>query len=309
VAGFDRSRRDGLDPPVPREKNGSNTRDRQAVLEVPVAVGRGTPSGNVPTPFGTVAVVVGGSRGIGLAIGAALGRYGLRVLLAGRSGHDLARAAEDLRGQGADVTWARADVSSPAGAAALSNAVFDAYGTVPMVLVYAAGVFGPISAVATAPIDEWESVIRTNLLGAFYITRLLVPGMLSAGWGRVIYVSSKAALGAPGGGTSAYAISKIGLNRLAAEVANEVVGTGVTANAIHPGDVKTAMWSDIDQSARGAGEIGRGMRNWAETVARTGGDPILLAGDMTVWLVGQPEVNGEFLLPEQWYLLCREGGR
>ncbi len=266
------------------------------------------PSSDEPTPPRAVAVVVGGSRGIGLAIGTVLGRSGLRVVLASRSTQDLARAADDLRSQGVEATWVAGDVSSPHGASDLSNSVINEYGPAPMVLVYAAGVFGPISAVATAPIDQWESVIRTNLLGAFYITRLFIPDMLAVGWGRIIYVSSKAALGGPGGGTSAYAISKIGLNRLTSEVAAEVAGTGVTANAIHPGDVKTAMWSDIDESARGAGEIGRAMRSWAETVGKTGGDPVILAGHMTAWLVGHPEVNGEFLLPEQWYVLG-EGDR
>jgi NAD(P)-dependent dehydrogenase (short-subunit alcohol dehydrogenase family) len=249
---------------------------------------------------------VGGSRGIGLAIATTLGRSGLRVVLGSRSAEDLSRVAADLRSGGVDAMWVAADVSSPDGAGDLFNTVHEAYGSAPMVLVYAAGVFGPISTVATAPLDEWQSVLQTNLLGAFYVTRLFIPSMLAVGWGRIIYVSSKAALGKPGGGTSAYAISKIGLNRLTCEVAAEVVGTGVTANAIHPGDVKTAMWSYISERARNAGEIGRGMRGWAETIGRTGGDPLMLAGQMTAWLVEHSEVNGEFLLPEQWQIL-RQG--
>ena len=252
--------------------------------------------------------MVGGSRGIGFAIGKSLGQSGLRVVLASRSGPDLARAAEDLCSHGVEATWVVADMTSSSGGAKLCETVLGLYGRMPLVLVYAAGVFGPISEIATVPVDEWRSVIDTNLLGAFYMTRHLLPGMLSAGWGRIVYISSKAALGGPGGGTSAYAISKIGLNRLTAEVAAEVAGRGVTANSIHPGDVKTGMWSDIKDAALRAGEIGQNMSGWAKMVEVTGGDPVALGAQMVSWLVVHPEVNGEFLLPEEWYILRQGGG-
>ena len=173
-------------------------------------------------------------------------------------------------------------------------------GRAPLVFVYAAGIFGPIGAVLAGPADEWRSVIDTNLLGAFYCTQVLVPPMLAAGWGRIVYISSKAALGAPGGGGSAYGISKIGLNRLMVEVATEVAGQGVTANSIHPGEVQTDMWADITDKALRAGHAGGSLAEWSATVARTGGDPVTLGAEMVMWLVRHPEVNGEFLLPEEW---------
>jgi NAD(P)-dependent dehydrogenase (short-subunit alcohol dehydrogenase family) len=267
-----------------------------------------TTSAEPSVPPGAVAVVVGGSRGIGFAIGKALGQSGLRVVLASRSGPDLGRAAGDLRTHGVEASWVAADVAKPGGAANLSEFVLGPNQRLPIVLVYAAGVFGPIGEMAKVPVDEWRSVIDTNLLGAFYVTRHLLSSMLRAGWGRIVYISSKAALGGPGGGTSAYAISKIALNRLMAEVAAEVAGRGVTANSIHPGDVKTDMWSDIRETARRAGEIGDGMSGWAKMVERTGGDPVTLGAQMVSWLVAHPEVNGEFLLPEAWYVL-RQGGQ
>jgi NAD(P)-dependent dehydrogenase (short-subunit alcohol dehydrogenase family) len=258
-------------------------------------------------PPQATAVVLGASRGIGLAIGKALGDSGLRVVLASRAGPDLDRAASDLHSRGVDAEWVVADAACPDDAAELSSTVARLYGVVPMVLVYAAGVFGPIGEIATAPVDEWRSVIDTNLLGAFYVTRFFLPNMIAAGWGRIIYVSSKAALAGPGGGASAYAISKIGLNRLTCEVAAEVAGKGVTANSIHPGEVKTAMWSDIGDRARRAGEIGDSLRRWAKMVDRTGGDPETLAAEMVTWLVEHPELNGTFLLPEEWYILRQRG--
>jgi NAD(P)-dependent dehydrogenase (short-subunit alcohol dehydrogenase family) len=258
-------------------------------------------------PPRAIAVVVGASRGIGLAIARALGHSGLRVVLASRAGPDLARAASDLNSEGVDAEWLVADAARPDDAAELSATVARLYGVVPTVLVYAAGIFGPIGDVVTTPVDEWRSVIDTNLLGAFYVTRFFLPNMIAAGWGRIIYVSSKAALGAPGGGASAYAISKIGLNRLTCEVAAEVTGKGITANSIHPGEVKTAMWSDIGDRAHRAGEIGESLRGWAKEVDRTGGDPETLAAEMVRWLVEHPELNGTFLLPEEWYILRQRG--
>ncbi len=198
------------------------------------------------------------------------------------------------------MSWAAGDISTSDGAARLCDDIVQERHASPLVLVYAAGVFGPIASIAGSPIEEWRSVIDTNLLGAFYTTRLLLPHMLAAGWGRIVYVSSKAAIGQPGGGASAYAISKIGLNRLSSEVAAEVAGHGVTANSIHPGEVKTAMWADITDKARRAGDVGEGLGQWSEMVATTGGDPVSLSARMVMWLVGHPEVNGEFLLPEEW---------
>ena len=254
------------------------------------------------------AVVVGGSRGIGLEISRLLGQVGFRVLLSGRSTTALTEAVADLAAAGVDATWLAADASSPPGAEQICSAFDKQYGTVPLVLVYAAGIFGPIGTVATAPVDEWRSVIDTNLLGAFYTTRLLLPRMLAAGWGRVVYISSKAALGGPGGGGSAYAISKIGLNRLMLEVAAEVDGRGVTANSIHPGDVRTDMWADIKDKALRAGRAGDSLARWSVEVARTGGDPVTLGAEMVVWLVGHPEVNAEFLLPDEWRARRDRGG-
>jgi NAD(P)-dependent dehydrogenase (short-subunit alcohol dehydrogenase family) len=73
--------------------------------------------------------------------------------------------------------------------------------------------------------------------------------MVDAGWGRIVNVSSAAALAPPGPLNSAYATSKVALNQLTRQLAAELVGTGVTANVIHPGEVKTEMWADIRDKA------------------------------------------------------------
>ena len=69
--------------------------------------------------------------------------------------------------------------------------------------------------------------------------------MIDAGWGRIVNVTSAASLHPPGPLNSAYATAKVALNQLTRHLAAEIAGTGVTANVIHPGDVKTDMWADI----------------------------------------------------------------
>ena len=84
-----------------------------------------------------------------------------------------------------------------------------------------------------------------DTVGPYLVSRACIDGMLAAGWGRIINLSSAAALHTPGPLNSAYATAKVALNQLTRHLAAELEGQGVTANVIHPGDVKTAMWADI----------------------------------------------------------------
>ena len=90
--------------------------------------------------------------------------------------------------------------------------------------------------------------------------------MVRAGWGRIVNVTSAAALHEPGPINSAYGTSKAALNQFTRHLAAEIAGSGVTANVIHPGDVKTEMWADIRDgaptSARGRSAIATGPPGW-----------------------------------------------
>ena len=120
--------------------------------------------------------------------------------------------------------------------------------------------------------------------------------MLDAGWGRIVNVTSAASLHPPGPLNSAYGTAKVALNQLTRHLAAEIAGTGVTANVIHPGDVKTDMWADIrDKVAamgpeaepyRAVGGLGGGDRR---RPAAQGGRPLLrLTTDAGA------DVNGQF---------------
>ena len=109
--------------------------------------------------------------------------------------------------------------------------------------------------------------------------------------------SSAAAFHTPGPLNSAYGVSKVALNQFTRHLAAELEGTGVTANAIHPGEVKTAMWAAIRDESQAAGQAGAPYRAWAEGVGNSGGDDPQKAVDLVLKLVAdQPDPpNGQFL--------------
>jgi NAD(P)-dependent dehydrogenase (short-subunit alcohol dehydrogenase family) len=118
--------------------------------------------------------------------------------------------------------------------------------------------------------------------------------MVGQGWGRIVNVTSAASLHPPGPLGSAYATSKVALNQLTRHLAAELEGTGVTANVIHPGDVKTDMWADIRDQADALGADGEGLRQWVQWVAETGGDPPHKAADLVLRIMDS-DANGQFL--------------
>ena len=130
----------------------------------------------------------------------------------------------------------------------------------------------------------------TRTVGAF------LAGMLEAGWGRIVNVTSAASLHPPGPLNSAYGTAKVALNQLTRHLAAEIAGSGVTANVIHPGDVRTDMWADIRDKVAQLGPIADGYRSWVEWVDETGGDPPHKAVDLVLRLTSDAggTLNGRF---------------
>lgn len=200
---------------------------------------------------GQVAVVTGASRGVGRAIAAALESRGLVVATVARSA---ARFA--------------ADVSNPADVARLKTAVETELGR-PTILIHAAGIFGPIALIKDSDPKEWIETLMIDTVGPYLVSRAFLDGMIDAGWGRIVSLSSAASLHTPGPLNSAYGTAKVALNQFTRHLAAELEGTGVTANVIHPGDVKTAMWTDI-RDKTGAVEGNSGYDRWVEWVEKNG---------------------------------------
>ena len=223
---------------------------------------------------GQVAVVTGASRGVGEKIAEALEARGMVVASVARSA----------------VRFA-ADVSDVQDVARLKTAVETELGK-PTVVVNAAGIFGPIALVKDGDPREWVETIMIDAVGPYLVSRAFLGGMVDAGWGRIVNLSSAASLHTPGSMNSAYGTAKVALNQFTRHLAAELEGTGVTANVIHPGDVKTAMWADI-RDKKGAIE-GDAYDSWVKWVDETGGDPPEKAAKLVTEIIDS-DVNGQFL--------------
>src|SRR3954454_10452141 len=171
---------------------------------------------------GTIAVVTGASRGLGLDIADALTARGAHV----------ARVARSTGRFGADVADAQQ-------VAALARDVEAELGRA-TILVNAAGIFGPLAPFRDTDPAAWVETMMTDAIGPYLTSRAFMGGMLEAGWGRIVNVTSAASLLTPGAAASAYETAKAALNRLTRHLAADLRGTGVTANVIHPGEVKRA---------------------------------------------------------------------
>jgi NAD(P)-dependent dehydrogenase (short-subunit alcohol dehydrogenase family) len=193
-------------------------------------------------PDGAVALVTGGSRGIGAAIAERLRADGFTVATLGRNGN------------GADV---RADVADPASVQAAFDDVRERFGPV-LILINNAGVTADGLAIRM-PDDDWTRVVDTNLNGAFHCTKRGLEDMLKARWGRIVNVSSVVAERANPGQAN-YVASKAGLLGFTRVVAREMGKRGITANAITPGVIETDMTAELNGDLAGAvpaGRIGR----------------------------------------------------
>ena len=185
-----------------------------------------------------VALVTGGSRGIGLAVAKALAAAGHDVAITARDAERAGSAVAEIEGLGARGFAVAMDVRRESDVDEAIAAVGAVLGS-PLVIVNNAGVaaakpFGQLTA------KEWDETLETNVKGPFLVTKACLPAMLEEGWGRVINVASTAALeGVPY--AAHYAASKHALLGLTRSLALEYARRGVTANCVCPGFVDTEM--------------------------------------------------------------------
>jgi NAD(P)-dependent dehydrogenase (short-subunit alcohol dehydrogenase family) len=248
---------------------------------------------------GRVAVVVGASRGLGRDLACALAERGATIVLAGRTRASL---DETLRlvssGTGTDALVAPTDVSERGDVDRLRDLTETRFGRAD-VLINCAGVFGPLRRITQSDPDEWARTLSVNCVGPYLTCRAFAPGMIAGGWGRIVNISSAAPLYPPSAVDSAYATSKAALNRMTRHLAVELAGTGVTANVMHPGSLKTKMWADIESQILDAGDGVEPLREWVEMVEATGGDSTNHAIELVLSLVSEEgaETNGRFCWP------------
>lgn len=204
-----------------------------------------------------VALVTGGAKGIGRAIGLALAEDGWRVALCYRTSEgDAASAVDAMRGAGAEGRAWQADVSDPGGAERLVRAVESAWGKVDA-LVNCAGPYHRVPLLEET-IAGWHEMFDNNLHPVFYLSRLVAPGMQARRWGRIInfsMVNANQLVGQPD--LTAHYVAKAGVLVLTRSLARVLAPHGVTVNAISPGFIDSGSMPD-DELARMAGAIPAG---------------------------------------------------
>ncbi len=199
---------------------------------------------------GKRALVTGASRGIGKATALALAEAGAAVAVNYQSSGEAAeKVCRDLGKFGVKAKAYQANISCDEEAQAMVDAVIKDFGGID-ILVNNAGIARDKSFLKMTKL-MWDEVLGVNLNGVFHVTRLLLPGMVEAGWGRVVNMTS--IVGQTGNfGQANYAVSKGGLIAFTMTLAREVARKGVTVNAVAPGFIETDMTKDMPAAALSA---------------------------------------------------------
>ena len=241
---------------------------------------------------GRIAVVTGGSSGIGAAMAAALARAGARVVLVARDAGRLGAAAASMRG-GGEVAWVSADLAGRPEVARAADEAESAFGP-PDILVNCAGInLRPPLALLTA--EDWDVTMAVNLTAPFLLGQRFGPGMADRGWGRIINVTSQQAARAFGN-SGGYGASKGGLAALTRSQSEAWAPAGVCCNSVCPGFVPTRLNAhvarDPERSAAMAARTMTGRNGSPEDFA---GVAVFLASRASDYVTGQTlYVDGGF---------------
>jgi 3-hydroxybutyrate dehydrogenase len=188
---------------------------------------------------GKTALVTGSTSGIGLSMARALANEGANIVINGFGEANAIRAVEqELQKLGARTLYHGADMTKPAEIEQMVRAAEEQFGRID-ILVNNAGI-QHVAPIESFPPDRWDAIIAINLTSAFHTTRLALPKMKQANWGRIINVASVHGLVASAE-KSAYVAAKHGIVGLTKTVALETATTGVTCNAICPGWILTPL--------------------------------------------------------------------
>ena len=195
-----------------------------------------------------VAVVTGAGRGIGHAIALRLAKEGARVASVSRTEANAEKTASEINGLRADAAKAYAvDVADQAAVQRAAAEIFEQFGRVD-ILVNNAGVTRDGLSMRMS-MDDWDTVLNTNLKGAFNFTQAVMRPMIKQRSGRIINISSIAGL-IGNAGQANYAASKAGLIGLTKTLARELASRGITVNAVAPGLIETDMTTVLSEEIR-----------------------------------------------------------
>jgi 3-oxoacyl-[acyl-carrier protein] reductase len=233
---------------------------------------------------GKVAVVTGGSRGIGAATAAAFAASGAGVAVIGRDEAALATVTADIAARGGRAIWAATDCTVPADLARMAATVAAELGPVDILAAFAGGNGMPVPTETERP-EHWREVIETDLNSVFYTVHAVLPVMLARGRGVIVTMSSAAARQASQS-AAAYAAAKAGVIAFTRHLAGELAPRGVRVNCVAPSATendKMRAWMSAEQrAALGASFPLRRIGQPADVAAAT----LFLAADASSWITG-----------------------
>jgi len=242
---------------------------------------------------GRVAVVTGGSSGIGEAMASALAFAGAKVVLVARDPTRLSSASAALCAAGCAAAWVSADLSDRREVRRAASAAAAAFGE-PDILVNCAGV-NLRPPLAALPEDQWDLMLAVNLTAPFLLGQRFGPRMADRGWGRIINVTSQQAERAFGN-SGGYGVSKGGMAALTRSQSEAWASSGVRVNSVCPGFVATPLTAGVSSDpARSAALAARTMIGRNGEPADFAGVAVFLASPASDYITGQTiYVDGGF---------------
>jgi NAD(P)-dependent dehydrogenase (short-subunit alcohol dehydrogenase family) len=242
-----------------------------------------------------VALITGGSSGIGRAVALAWAREGARVVVSDTNCDGGEQTVAQVRGLGGEVLFVAADVSQPQDCEALVQRAVEKFGRLD-IACNNAGIGGPQAPTADYPLDGWAQVIGINLSGVFYGMKYQLPAMLKNGGGAIVNMAS--ILGAVGfAGAPAYTAAKHGVVGLTQAAALEYSAQGVRINAVGPGFIHTPMISALEEN-----QAVNGMLVAAHPIGRLGRAEEV--AELVLWLASSKAsfVTGSYYPVDGGYL-------
>ncbi len=236
-----------------------------------------------------VALVTGGTGGIGTAIVRRLADNGYRVATNYRNAEKAKAWQQQMRDAGYDIAIAEGDVTDPEQAAAMVREVESQLGPID-VLVNNAGITRD-GTFHKMQVDQWQDVINTNLNSVYNVTRPVIEGMRERKWGRIIQISSINGLKGQYGQAN-YAAAKAGMHGFTISLARENAKLGITVNTVSPGYVATDMVMAVPEEVRAkiAADIPTGRLGRPEEIAYA---VHFLVGEEAAWITGSNlDING-----------------
>jgi len=197
---------------------------------------------------GRRALITGASRGIGRATALALAAEGARVAINyAHADAEAAATVEEVRARGGDAEVVKADVADPQAVAAMFDHLKQTWGGIDILVNNAAVTHDGFLMMLSA--SAWDTVLATNLRGAFLCARQAVRSMIAGRWGRIVNLISPAGILGKDGAAN-YAASKAGLLSMGKSLAREVARYGITVNAVCPGLVDTQLIANMREDMR-----------------------------------------------------------